>query len=198
MYKHTPLPIVQNQQGSALITAVLILMAVTVLGIVATRTANIELRIATHDKTHKMTWFATDGTIEGLVPELMEQAIEEALTGEDILEEVIQVDTDVVSAPNPTFYLNEDTRVCATSLPTPDSNDIVLSAAAMGGTDVYVRVYGDTEFSPGNALQLPEGYHGRGKGLAGGGAMIIYNIRGQGISTDSEARLLSRWRHIIN
>jgi hypothetical protein len=189
----------QNEKGSALIIAILILMVVTVIGIIASRTASIELRIATHDKVHKMTWFATDATVDELVPELMEQAIEMRLTGEDALEEVMQVDTTLLAAPTKAFYMNEDPGDCLDCVPSGDNYDIKLAAAAMGYSDVHVRVYGDTEFSPGNALQLPEGYHGRGKGLASGGAMIIYNIRGQGVAhTGTEARITNRWRHVIH
>lgn len=190
---------IQNEKGSALIIAILILMVVTVIGIIASRTASIELRIATHDKVHKMTWFATDATVDELVPELMEQAIEMRLTGEDVLEEVMQIDTTLLSAPTEAFYMNEDPGVCLDCVPSADNYDIKLAAAAMGYSNVHVRVYGDTEFSPGNALQLPEGYHGRGKGLASGGAMIIYNIRGQGVAqTGTEARITNRWRHVIH
>jgi hypothetical protein len=192
-------PDIKSEKGSALIVAVMILLVVTVIGIIASRTANIELQIATHDKTHKMTWFATDAVVDGLVPELMEQAIDLRLTVDDVLSDVMPVWSDDLTTPTPAFYINEedDDDLCV-NCPFPDNADIVLSAAAMGQADVFVRVYGATGFLPGNALQLPEGYHGRGKGLASGGAIIIYDIRGLGQGmVQSESRISSRWRHVI-
>lgn len=197
---NTPIlqPDYKNEKGSALIVAVLILLVVTVIGIIASRTADIELRIATHDKTHKMTWFATDAVVDGLVPELMEQAIDLRLTEDDVLSDVMPVWSDDLETPTPAFYLNEEDADPCVNCPFPDNADIVLSAAAMGQADAFVRVYGATGFSPGNALQLPEGYHGRGKGLASGGAVIIYDIRGLGTGmVQSESRISSRWRHVI-
>jgi hypothetical protein len=191
-------PDIKNEKGSALIVAIMILMVVTVIGIIASRTANIELRIATHDKTHKMTWFATDAMVDGLVPELMEQAIDLRLTVDDVLSEVMPVWSEDLSTPTPAFYINEEDDDVCVNCPFPDNADIVLTKAAMGQADLFVRVYGATGFLPGNALQLPEGYHGRGKGLASGGAIIIYDIRGLGQgAAESESRISSRWRHVI-
>lgn len=204
MNTHIEHPDIQSEKGSALIVAIMILMVVTVIGIIASRTANIELRIATHDKTHKMTWFATDAMVDGLVPELMEQAIDLRLTEDDVLSEVMPVWSDHLTALTPAFYINEEDADPCKNCPfwddehNDDNADIVLSSAAMGQADLFARVYGATGFLPGNALQLPEGYHGRGKGLASGGAIIIYDIRGLGQgAAESESRISSRWRHVI-
>lgn len=189
----------RSEHGSALITAVLILMVVTVIGIIASRTADIELRIATHDKVHKMTWFATDAAIEGVVPELVEQALEMRLSEEDMenIEELIQIRTDVLSITHPRFFLNEPST-CELNVPTRDNADIVLAAEALGHADVHVRVYGPTMAMGGGSLLMVEGYHGEGKGAASGGTMILYTLRGFGMGeSNSQARLANQWRHVI-
>jgi hypothetical protein len=50
----------------------------------------------------------------------------------------------------------------------------------------------------GSALAMAAGYEGKGKGSAGGGAWIIYDIRSQynGIE-NTRARVWSRWRHVM-
>ena len=184
------MPSLRNEDGSALIVTVLILMTMTVIGILATRTATIELQVAGHDKVHKMTWYATDAVCDGLVPELIEQNIEQRGFGktDDVIQYGPSGSLDIYTSE---FYTNQ-----ACCVPTPTDRDIEMSG--LNDTDVSVCVFGRTRFMPGNAIQLPEGYHGRGKGMAGGGAQIIYIIRGLGRGpADSEARVAMGWRHVI-
>jgi hypothetical protein len=185
----------RNEKGSALITAVLILMVVTVIGIIATRTSNMELQIATNEKVHKMTWFATDAVCDELSTELIEQNIEQRGFGSQAppfeygASENLMVYTSEL-------FMNTEGATCASNVPEEDNRDIAVSG--LGQSVVSVRIYGNTELSSGNAIQLPEGYHGRGKGLAGGGAQIVYVIRGLGRgAVNSEARIAAGWRHVI-
>ena len=188
-----------NDKGSALITAILILMVVTVIGVIASRTATIELRIATHDKLHKMTWFATDGTVDGIVPGLLEQAIDNRLQSGDDLEELLPVFAPTLTATNYEFYNNLATGVCALDTPSPTNADIILASEVMGHSTVYVRAYGPTEAVGGTSQLMVEGYSGFGKSAARGGTMITYTIRGLGLGeANTEARLESRWRYVIN
>ncbi|RJQ81662.1 MAG: hypothetical protein C4519_08645 [Desulfobacteraceae bacterium] len=183
----------RNQEGSALLIAVLVMVAITIIGVIAIQTSSTELSIAAHDKWHKMTFFGTDGVTSEITPELIEQAIEERGFGDT---------TPVAYGPSgdlqvhvSDFYLNEE-GTCEANIPSPTNRDVEI--ANQGETSVYLRIYGDTEFSPGNALQLPEGYHGRGKGAAGGGAIIIYNVRGLGIgANETKARISTRYMHVI-
>lgn len=193
--KHT-----NNQNGSALITAVLILMVVTVLGIVATKTSTIELRIAAQDKFHKMTWFATDATVDAVVPGLLEQAIDNRLQAGDNLEEILPVFSSSLTANNFEFYNNRETGICALDTPSPTNADLVLDADAMGESSVFVRAYGPTQAVGGTSQLMVEGYSGFGKSAARGGTMIVYSIRGLGVgnTSNSEARIESRWRYVIN
>jgi Tfp pilus assembly protein PilX len=174
-----------------LIVVVLVLMVVTVAGLMATRSALIEQQIATNDKTFKMTWHATDAVVDGLMPELIEQNITNRGFGTQATP-FNYGNTNNLDIYTSEFYLNE---TCA--IPSETNRDVEMSGLSQ--TTVSVVAYGVTELTPGNAIQLPEGYHGRGKGLAGGGAQIKFVMRGLGRGpANSRARVSSGWRHLIN
>jgi hypothetical protein len=181
-----PASCLSNENGSALIVAMLILIVVTILGIMASRSANIELQIASHDKVAKMTRYATETVCEGLAPELIEQQIDGLPSSSSTTS---PAPTLVIFEPN--FFLDEVCKV-------PSETDRDFQAGRLSETTVHVSVFGMTSLTEGNAIQLPEGYHGRGKGLAGGGAQIRFVIRGLGRgAADSEARVSTGWRHVI-
>lgn len=180
----------RNENGSVLLLVVLVLIAVTLLGIVATRIGYIEMDTATNDKVHKMTWFATDAGCQATT-QLIEQNIEERGFG------AAPVKYGAIDILTGDFYNNTPNSAApAQNCPTAANRDIEMSD--VGQSIVYVKVYGNTELSTGNALQIAAGDKGRGKGLAGGGAQIIYDIRSRGQGpADSQARILLRWRHLI-
>ena len=64
-----------NDNGSAILIVVIILMALTLLGLIATRTTNTEMKIAASDKRHRATFYDADGATE-LASELLEQNID--------------------------------------------------------------------------------------------------------------------------
>ena len=187
---NNPRSIFSNDQGSALIVTMLVLLAVTVIGLLASRTANIEQHIASYDKFHKMTWYATDATVLGLMPELIEQSIANRGFGSQP-PPIPYGNSANLDIYNSYFYLNEQCTV-----PTESSKDV--QTKDLSGTDVYVSIYGVTGLAAGNAIQLPEGYHGRGHGLSGGGAKTLFVIRGLGKGgAHSEARIAAGWLHVI-
>lgn len=57
---------VQNEQGSALITALIVLTLLTILGLAATNTSMLETMIAGTEKTHAEAFYAAEGGIEHL------------------------------------------------------------------------------------------------------------------------------------
>jgi Tfp pilus assembly protein PilX len=185
-----------NDKGSVLITFVLVTLVLTIAGLIAIRASGIDLQLADHDKIYKMTWYATNSAVQEVTPHILEEAIYHRSSGE-----YVEVGNDV-SIPSGAFYLNEDPMesdpaACMDRMPCEVNADVVLQRNALGQSNIYVRVYGDSEFSPGNALQLPDGYDGgAGKSLAKGGAMIIYEIRGYGKSK-AHVRASSQWRHVV-
>jgi hypothetical protein len=180
-----------NQNGSTLVITILVVLALTAVSITAMQSSTLDLNIAINDKFHKMIAYATDGATQ-MATELVEQNIEERPgfgTGPGIMRQQVVVDTG-------NFYLNEEDANCALNDPSATNRDVM--APNLGGGTVYLRIYGNTGLSTGSALQIAAGDKGRGKGLAGGGAQITYDIRGLGQGHGaSESRVLVRWVHLI-
>jgi PilX N-terminal len=193
-----------SQTGSALVIVLLVLVALTAIGLAAMRTSSVDMDIAASDKCSKETWWATDGGNQ-MTTELLERNIEDRGQGPDWTSGSYGP-TGQVAVFTPDFYLNEkDMNICLNNVPSKTNRDVKvpndtggLSANNYGDTEVYIRVYGATGYSPGAALDQTSGYDGRAKSAAGGGAQIIYNIRGFGDGAGScEARILQVWRHLI-
>lgn len=190
----SPLVLPGRNNGSALIVCVLMLMSVTVTGILSTRVALVETQIAGYEKFHRTTWSVTDGTTDMLLPQVIEYTLDPANARELPDQETLK-DDEGLEFQTLDFFMNES-ESCVANRPESDNRDVTL-AGGSHGEDISIRVYGDTEFTPGSALQLPEGYHGAGKGAAGGGTNIIYNIRGLGVGAGKvQARVQTRWRHV--
>lgn len=66
------------------------------------------------------------------------------------------------------------------------------------GNHTNLSIFGNTVLSTGSAIQLAQGYEGKGKGAAGGGAYIAYEIHAQHKgATNSEAVVRLDWNHLI-
>jgi hypothetical protein len=195
--------ILNDQTGSALIIVLLVLVSLTALGLMALRSSSIDMDIAASNKCTKETWYATDGGNQ-MTTELIERNIEDRGKGD--WETGQYGPTGQVSVFTADFWKNEEDALCANNVPTksnrdikvPSNNDPAFGSEEFGSTEVYIRIYGATGYSPGAALDQSSGYDGRAKSAAGGGAQIVYNIRGFGDGAGPcEARILQVWRHLI-
>jgi len=180
-----------NENGSAIVMALVVLVVLTIVGFVAIRTSNIELLIAGNDARHKITFYAADGGTETGI-ELVEQNIEERSFGSSC----VWGATNIII---PNFWENiEDTDGLPpdNNIPTVTNRDVQIPN--IGGGDVYLKMYGNTQLSTGNALQIAAGYEGMGKGSAGGGAFIVYDVRSfASAPMNSQARVRQKWLHLI-
>jgi Tfp pilus assembly protein PilX len=52
-----------NEEGSVLVLALIMLVLLTLLGIAATRTSEIEIQIAGNERTYKLNFFSADGAV---------------------------------------------------------------------------------------------------------------------------------------
>jgi hypothetical protein len=177
-----------NQRGSAVLITLVVMLSVTAIGILTTRTAYIEHQISYSDKFFKMTWFATDAVTSEMTPELIEKSIREKglSTGPFYGVEVIE----------PEFYMNMEPATCTEQVASTTNRDFY--APQLGEATVHTRVFrGETQLMAGNSLELEEGYAGRGKTLAKGGIFIDFTIRGLGVGPNkSKAITFDTWRHI--
>jgi hypothetical protein len=179
-----------NERGSALVFAVLILLLLTVIGIAATNTSTIETLISGNDRVHKMAFHEADGGTE-IGIELLEQNIK--LAGFDDSELAAIPDVNVTS---PNLYLNNTPNV-----PSDNNRDAYLPKNYAGnGPHNNLTIGINTKGFPlsGGAIQMAAGYEGKGKGAAGGGSYVVYDIWSQGKEkVNSEAIILLKWMHVI-
>jgi hypothetical protein len=177
------------------------LVVLTLIGISATTTTTFELQIAGNDKLFKKAFYGADGATE-MGGELIEQNIEER--NWDFGDDGINPPNDTtnplyrgnvkITSPNP--YMNRDPM---DPIPTDGNRDAVYPrAAANSDPHTNIKAVGNTTLSTGSAVQLIAGYEGKGKGAAGGGAWITYDVRAQrhGLR-NTEVLIRLGWRHVL-
>jgi len=173
-----------NEKGSTLIISVLILLLLTIIGIAATNTSTIEILISGNDKVHKMAFHQADGGTEVGI-ELVEQNI--YVAGFDAVD---LANLGGVNATNANLYMNADP-----GMPPFAAYDAHYEG---NGTRTNLRVGGNPELSTGSAIQMAAGYEGIGKGAAGSGGFIVYDIWSQHIGVaNSEDMILLQWMHVM-
>jgi hypothetical protein len=178
----------KNDKGSVLLISVMILFLVTIIGVAATNTSTIEILISGCDKVYKIAFQQADGGTEVGI-ELVEQNIN--LAGFNTTDLANLGD---VNATNAQLYLNG-----TPDKPSNSNRDAYLPRNYIGnGPHTNLTIGGNTSFLSGNALQMAAGYEGQGKGAAGGGAKIIYDIWSQHLGmVNSEGMILLQWMHVI-
>ena len=182
-----------NSNGGVTIAALLILAVLTIIGISSISTSNIEVQIATNDKVHKMAFYAADGGTE-LGTELLELniACASGFTSDNlsVTDDVTVVDRD--------FWMQGDEPSRSDSIPFPSDTerDVLINNAA--GTNTNLSIFGVTALGIGGAIEMAAGYEGKGKGAAGGGVSLLYQIFSQHLGlADSESVVAIEWRHNI-
>ena len=199
-----PFSLLNNQRGSALIIALLMLVVLTLIGISASTTATFELQISGNDKLYKRSFFAADGgTSAG--SELVEQSIEER----DWTDDSTRGNVGIL---NGDFYLNRDTDAGIDPIPSdnPPNLDAVIPLSAIvdltanpfvldtSVPHTNLKIVGNSQLSSGSAVQLASGYEGKGKGAGGGGAWIIFDVRAQHRDVrDTSVMVRLGWRHVM-
>ncbi|MGD8371949.1 MAG: PilX N-terminal domain-containing pilus assembly protein [Syntrophobacterales bacterium] len=214
--------IIKNNQGSALVVALLMLVVLTLLGIAATSTSTVELQISGNDKLYKTSFYAADTATE-MTGELLEQNIETRDWVNPQTEGSVAVwritkesgGTIVEFADGNLFMNREDDKIPGYTtqdvpvIPSDSNYDAIfpLSAVDTSGDPwildtsaphTNIKVVGNTTLSTGSAVQLIAGYEGKGKGAAGGGAWITYDIRAERRNVRNTAVTVRLgWRHVL-
>jgi Tfp pilus assembly protein PilX len=183
----------KNERGSALIMALVMVMLLALAGIWSSRTSTVETTIGANEKIHKIAFFEAEGGAETGI-ELLERNIDERGSGTSIGN--VAVDT---ITPNGRFYLNE---ALAGSDKPACNNDrdahIPVTNTTCTPPITNLMFGGVSSLSTGGALQMIAGYEGKGKGAAGGGAWITYDIRsGHQNVRNTESVINLRWRHVM-
>jgi len=194
---HSPL---DNNRGSALVVALLMLVVLTLIGISATTTTTFELQIAGNDKLYKQAFYAADGATE-MGGELIEQNIEDrdwdfGADGVTAISPSNPLARGNVRLESPNPYMNREPM---DGIPTDTNRDAVYPRTAINSDPhTNIKAVGNTTLSTGSAVQLIAGYEGKGKGAAGGGAWITYDVRAERRDVrDTEVRIRLGWRHVL-
>ncbi len=195
-----------EESGFVLVGALLILLLLVVIGISATTNTSLELQIAGNDRTHKETFYQADGGTQ-----LAVRLVEESLGTPGGFTKV-NTDNVLIVPTNPiNSVLIEDTTLSENDDTSRDENDVSDTARDLAyfpnGYDPatpnaipHTNIIADglTTVATGSGLQMLAGYEGKGKGTAGGGAKINYDIYSQHLGkSNSESIIAIRWSHII-
>ena len=181
-----------NSDGAVTIAALLILAVLTILSISSISTSNMEVQVATNDKVHKMSFYAADGGSE-LGTELLELniACPSGFSGDDLA--IPGTNITVVDAD---FWMQTAAPGASGDYPSDALRDVLINNP--GGTHTNLSMFGSTVLGKGGAIQMSAGYEGKGKGAAGGGTALLYEIHSQHLGlANSESVVAIQWRHNI-
>jgi Tfp pilus assembly protein PilX len=183
----------KNEKGSALIMALVMVMLLALAGIWSSQTSTVETTIGANEKVHKIAFFEAEGGTE-TGTELIEKNIEERGGGTVIGNVAI-----TTAGTNATrFYLNDE--LADNVKPTCSNRDAYIPKDNNTCTPpiTNLRFGGVSSLSTGGAMQMVAGYEGKGKGAAGGGAWITYDIRSSHENVrNTESVINLRWRHVM-
>jgi len=204
-----------GDSGFVLVLTMLILVVLTLIGISATRTTNIELQIAGNEKWSQEAFYKADGGLEAGI-ELIEQNLScpggftsaptsfdsddsstsFAVAGVDVFDSSFALDLamDSLSGGDVTTVLDDVPSDSVRSIRIP------FDPTNRNDTDPHTNLamWGVTQYATGSAIQMGAGYEGKGKGAAGGGGAIIYEMYSQHRGkVNSEAIIFVGWRHLI-
>ena len=181
-----------NSDGAVTIAALLILAVLTIIGISSITTSNVEVQIATNDKVHKMAFYAADGGSE-LGTELLELNIACAsgfANDNLVINNITVVDKD--------FWMQGDIDKPTDISDYSSNTDRDVQIDADSGPHTNLSIYGETAFGVGGAIEMAAGYEGKGKGAAGGGVSLLYEIYSQHLGlANSKSMVAIQWRHNI-
>lgn len=204
--------ITRNEEGYALVVALMIMAILSLIGVFGINTSIIEQQIAGNEWNAKRTFYHADGGAS-LGSELLEQsfACAEGFNGgigsQAVIENTVLVREREIHPDefnNLRLWINpklnsDDIR---DFIADPDIFDAAFPSNAGGdlpGFDVgYLYFGGETRILPGGALQMAAGYEGKGKSAGQGGSAKEFDIYSQFLGPKrSESIIVTGWRHLI-
>lgn len=188
--KHRMKPAYSDERGMALISALLLIMIVSLMAVGISSDTSMDVRIAGYQKFKAISFGYAESASN---------------TSTEILEENIFDTGWAGGTPFSYPYLSDSYNGTVTIY----DSDFYLSANA--ANDTVIKMTGDIEansiaiqrllsmLATGGAIQQAAGYEGAGKGAGAGGVHVIYNIetRGQG-SESAETLIGQHYRYVTN
>lgn len=195
-----------GEDGFVLVAAMMIMVILTLLGISATTTSVIERQIAVNEVLYKDAFYHADGGTEA-GSELIEENVScpNGFTSTFSIIRIGGVDVyekDFSSNRQMSDVNGAASSVQLTDLPSDTVRSIRLPSNPANRSDTVahtnIAVWGVTKYMAGSALQMVAGGEGKGKGAAGGGGYIEYDLHSQHIGVrNSDVKIATTWRHII-
>ena len=181
-----------EEQGFVLVTSLMLIALISLAGISAVDISTSEIQTATNDVHHKITFYSAEGGLD-VGCEMLEQNIccptgftpDEAGGDEATISNIRVMEL--------AFWKNS-----AALEPSDMSRDLYFPFDYGAGTHTNLGIGGSTVQGIGSALQMAAGYEGKGKGAAGGGAYLLYDIHSQHLGRgNSLSEVKIQWRHMI-
>lgn len=194
-----------NEEGFVLITALLILLTLTMMGIAVNRTTMTEWRIAMNDRLQKEVFYEADAATE-LASEVLEQSIAclgfdegtgdgkslAGYTGDGNDNYGVHIEERSLG-----FWRNYSSQ--SGSVPSDTNRDMYFPANYKSGEPhTNIVIAGNTKMTTGAAIMQAAGYEGLAKGIGTGGATLGYDINVQRVGRDgAESLICIDYRHIL-
>jgi len=196
-----------NNRGFILVITMLILVVLTLIGLSATRTTNIELQVAGNEKWSQESFYQADGASEATIM-VIEESIFNGGLDQNIYWNSFVNNLNFYMKEHQELFVNQieaqglDWSITPVSPPDPDTGtgvDLYLPRSSGGTTKPFsqLKAGGVSQFTPGSALNMASGYEGFGQSSAQGGGQVLYDVwsNHQG-RLNSTTMLRVQWRHV--
>ncbi len=189
-----------DEDGFVLVTAMMVMVILTLIGIAGLNTSMFEEQIAGNEWNAKRSFYKADGGLS-VGYELVEQnfSCPTGFGSVGVLEDTLIKVNNTTFSGNPIY----DTDSMKVKLDDPSNNyDAAYPSDSFDANpdlDVgYLYFSGSTMVLPGGALEMAAGYEGKGKAAAQGGIAKLVDIYSQFLGPrSSEAIIVAGWRHLV-
>lgn len=206
MKKKILLQVITNKHGSVINVALLMLILIFLIGIGLSKMSTTDIKIANNIKQDITTFYETDAGLE-TAADMIEENLDcsfgftDTPTGTDTLPAGEEIISGMFYVRDLNFAYNTRDTAYITAIDSSDADFYYPLGDYVTNPDdphTNVKIGGATRFSRGSAIQMAAGYEGLGKGAAGGGASIIYDVYAQRIGQNNTSSLhFMQWVHII-
>ena len=185
-----------NPDGFVLVGVILLLLILVFIGLTASTTTNIEMQIANNDMLYDTAFYNADGGTEA-GSWLLEQNL--SCPG-GFASQIINGNIGMEAA-SLAFWKNS-----AIATPPPPAVSDALRDAYFPqnyqtnntSSHTNLRFGGMAQATKGSGFQMIAGYEGKGKGAAGGGASIMYDVYSQGVEkNNAQSTVDIKWLHVV-
>jgi len=172
-----------DQRGMALVSALLLLLVVSLLAVGLSMDSSMDVRTAAYQHFKERAFTSAEAALVTSGDILEDNIYEAGWTGlsdpfsfpnlSDKYDDLVA--GDILIHGDGLFYLEENPK-------DPDADTVMTMTGEIQASVITQRVV--SKAARGGAMQVAAGYAGTGKGLGGGGAHILYNIEATGTDAD--------------